>query len=42
MSKAAVCRTFGVKRATLYDTVARHGRTGALSGTGAARAAHTE
>jgi DNA invertase Pin-like site-specific DNA recombinase len=24
MSKAAVCRTFGVKRATLYDTLARH------------------
>jgi DNA invertase Pin-like site-specific DNA recombinase len=25
MSKAAVCRTFGVKRATLYDTLARRG-----------------
>ncbi|HSX80784.1 MAG TPA: recombinase family protein [Candidatus Saccharimonadia bacterium] len=25
MSKAAVCRTFGVKRATLYDTLARGG-----------------
>jgi DNA invertase Pin-like site-specific DNA recombinase len=25
MSKAAVCRTFGVKRATLYDTLARCG-----------------
>lgn len=23
MSKAAVCRTFGLKRATLYDTLAR-------------------
>lgn len=23
MSKAAVCRTFGIKRATLYDTLAR-------------------
>jgi DNA invertase Pin-like site-specific DNA recombinase len=25
MSKAAVCRTFGIKRATLYDTLARGG-----------------
>jgi len=25
MSKAAVCRTFGMKRATLYDTLARSG-----------------
>ena len=25
MSKAAVCRTFGVQRATLYDTLARGG-----------------
>ena len=25
MSKAAVCRTFGIKRATLYDTLARSG-----------------
>lgn len=27
MSKAAVCRTFGVKRTTLYDTLARGGAT---------------
>jgi len=31
MSKAAVCRTFGVKRATLYDTLAR---SDAVLGTG--------
>jgi DNA invertase Pin-like site-specific DNA recombinase len=30
MSKAAVCRTFGVKRATLYDTLARRGAASSL------------
>jgi len=28
MSKAAACRAFGVKRATLYDTIARGGAPG--------------
>ena len=33
-SKAAVCRTFGVKRSTLYDALARVEAASALSGTG--------
>ena len=31
MSKAAVCRTFGVKRSTLMDTLARIGWSGPSS-----------
>ena len=30
MSKAAVCRNFGVKRTTLIETLERTGRSGAM------------
>ena len=35
-SKAAICRTFGVKRTTLYDALARAVEQTVLSGTGGA------
>lgn len=37
MSKAPICRAFGVKRATLYDTLARHDLGLGTRGTTAAR-----